>query len=101
MSLPHMSQIYAIFTDQTGGDNPSTLHYLGTNMNTVDLTRIKDAIGEWESTMLVYVCKFKLIEGGLNLDSHLVGFNAEPALIEEHKIFKGSFTLFKEYMERL
>lgn len=93
-----MSEIYAIFCDSPESDNPSVLYFIGTDLKTVDLQNIFHCCVEWGAGVVIYVCKFDLINGGCNTSSFLVGFNAEPCLIENFAIFKGKYPEFVKYI---
>ena len=100
--------IYMVFSDYDGGDSPSTLHYLGTSLNKVDLNKISDYVhpdgeddeddeDDEDNGYIIYVCKFDLEDGGLNMFQSLVGFHAEPDLIEQNNIFKGKYEDFVKF----
>lgn len=89
-----MTCVYAVFTDDE--DNPSVMHFVGTSLDSLNLDKIKKCISD--DYHLVYLCKFDLVDGGLNLCTQLVGFHAEPELIEKHHIFKGTFDEFAIFL---
>ena len=68
-------------------DSSYKLYYMGTNLKSINLYNPYDKFD-------VYVCKFNLIDGGLNF-----GFESESDLIDRYFIFKGSFDKFKEFLK--
>jgi hypothetical protein len=99
--------IYMVFSDRPGGDCPSTLHYLGTNLNKIDLKGIGEHVDEEydsdsdyicddedDNGYKIYVCKYDLIFGGINMCQDLVDLRAQPDLIEQNNIFEGTFEEF-------
>jgi len=86
--------VYLIFSDYPDSDGPSILHYIGTNLNAMNL----DVIDCEEDVYEHYICKFPLKNGGVNMYQLLVGYHAEPALIEKNNIFHGSYEELKEFI---
>jgi len=101
--------IYMVFSDNGAYDIrpycPSRLHYIGTNLDTIDLKKMSDDLFDDDDDdinyYIIYICKFDLENGGLNMDQSLVGEYAEPDLIKQNNIFEGNFIEFVEEIESL
>lgn len=99
-----ISYIYAIFTDEPNGDNPSVMHYIGNNLEQVNIEELEDYFEELNDSedvdTLCYLCKFELANGGLNMFQNLVDFHAQPDLIETFCVFKTNYLGFINHFNR-
>jgi len=116
-----MSPFYLIFRNQDGSDNPSVLLYMGTilpkNFKEIDdinfdeddyneqlklyfnfLPEMRQTFENEYKNEMYYISEYEMKNGGCIVQNKLVGFNAEPNLIENNNIFKGNVEEIKSYL---